>query len=357
MCRPARTCNRAACIVAPIRARRPLPSAPHQRQRDQNEQQQQQRYEAEGEELLGARVEEVGGRDDDHAEHRQGDEVEQGLGYQGAEQHREGLPHAADAASQRHRPGRLAEAGRQGRRHQHADHRRRGDVAAADGRVGSAARTIQYQEAARKKSESAIRPQATQTQLRSERTMLSTTLSMPIFCAASGSGRLRSRQRGRARPGGRSCARACRAGGLGSSEGSRCGGRGGRPSEGAFPSSERLAPVVCWLGRRERPLVDGGHPIGDVRPGVALGALASGGPIAGSRCGSWWARCSSSARRWASPGGRGRRRRLVYDVAVASDRRGNRRGARGEGLGQDHAEALAREGRGAEHVCFVHRGV
>ena len=33
-------------------------------------------------------------------------------------------------------PGRLAEPRRQGRRHQHADHRRRGDVAAADGPVG-----------------------------------------------------------------------------------------------------------------------------------------------------------------------------------------------------------------------------
>ncbi len=53
------------------------------------------------------------------------------------------------------------------------------------GRLGRAARAIQYQEAARKKSELAISAQAIRTQVRLERTMLSTTLSMPIFCAAS----------------------------------------------------------------------------------------------------------------------------------------------------------------------------
>jgi hypothetical protein len=49
------------------------------------------------------------------------------------------------------------------------------------GRLGKAARAIQYQEAARKKSELAIRAQAIRTQVRFERTMLSTTLSMPTF--------------------------------------------------------------------------------------------------------------------------------------------------------------------------------
>ena len=53
------------------------------------------------------------------------------------------------------------------------------------GRLGSAARTIQYQDAARKKSERAIRPEAISTQVTSERTMLSTTLSTPILRAAS----------------------------------------------------------------------------------------------------------------------------------------------------------------------------
>ncbi len=51
-------------------------------------------------------------------------------------EHREGLAHAADPPRQGHRPRRLAEARRQRRRHQHADHRRRGDVAAAHRPVG-----------------------------------------------------------------------------------------------------------------------------------------------------------------------------------------------------------------------------
>ena len=68
----------------------------------------------------------------------QGDQVEHRLRDQGPEQDREGFPHAAGAAGEGQRARRLAEAGRQGRRHQHADHRRRGDVAAAD-RAGWAA--------------------------------------------------------------------------------------------------------------------------------------------------------------------------------------------------------------------------
>ncbi len=51
-------------------------------------------------------------------------------------------------------------------------------------RLGRAAQAIQYQEAARKKSEEAISAQAISTQVRFERTMLSTTLSTPIFWAA-----------------------------------------------------------------------------------------------------------------------------------------------------------------------------
>ena len=105
--------------------------APHQRRAEQHDEEQQQRHEAEGKELLGAGVEEVGAGDDDHAEQRQGDEVEQRLRDQRAEQHGEGLAHATDPPRQRHRTGRLTEAGRQGRRHQHPDHRRRGDVAPA----------------------------------------------------------------------------------------------------------------------------------------------------------------------------------------------------------------------------------
>jgi hypothetical protein len=43
------------------------------------------------------------------------------------------------------------------------------------------------------------------------------------------------------------------------------------------------------------------------------------------------------------------------DVAVAGDRRGDDGGAGGEGLGQDHAEALAGERGGAEQVGLVQR--
>ena len=105
------------------------------------------------------------------------------------------------------------------------------------GRRGSAARTIQYQEAARKKSESAISAQATRTQVRSERTMLSTTFSTPIFRAAMAvsptpiapaapSPARRATRRRRLAP----------VSGSGSSEGRRRGGRGGIPSAGRSPA-------------------------------------------------------------------------------------------------------------------------
>ena len=105
------------------------------------------------------------------------------------------------------------------------------------GRFGNAARTIQYQEAARKKSERAIRAQATSTQVRSERTMLSTTLSTPIFCAAiavrpspsgGGGGEADAARDRRRRLPGRA--------GAGSSDGSLRGGLGGSPSAGRTPA-------------------------------------------------------------------------------------------------------------------------
>ena len=93
------------------------------------------------EELLGAGVEEVGRADDDRAEQDERDDVEHRLRDERPEQDRERLAHAADAAAGEHHGARgLAEAGRQRRRHQHADHRRRGDVAAAE-RHASAARS------------------------------------------------------------------------------------------------------------------------------------------------------------------------------------------------------------------------
>src|ERR1044072_7477941 len=92
-------------------------AAAHHRGGQQDDEEQRERDEAEGEELLGARVEEVGARDDDHAEQEEGEQVEQRLRDQGAEQHREGLPHATDPPRQGHGPSRLAEPGRQGHRH------------------------------------------------------------------------------------------------------------------------------------------------------------------------------------------------------------------------------------------------
>ncbi len=53
------------------------------------------------------------------------------------------------------------------------------------GLLGSAARAIQYQDAARKNIEIDIRAKATRTQLRSERTMLSATSLTPIRFNAS----------------------------------------------------------------------------------------------------------------------------------------------------------------------------
>ena len=69
--------------------------APHHQRRDEDDDEQDQRHQAEGEELLGAGVEERRGRDDDHPEQRQRHQVEQRLRDQGAEQDREGLPHPA----------------------------------------------------------------------------------------------------------------------------------------------------------------------------------------------------------------------------------------------------------------------
>ncbi len=114
------------------------------------------------------------------------------------------------------------------------------------GRSGSAARTIPYQEAARKKSERAISPQATSTQVRSLRTIEATTLSTPIFCAASA---VRPTPSAPATPSPmRRATRRLRlpvwASG-GSSEGRRRGGLDGPPSAGRTP--------IQWAARSPAP--------------------------------------------------------------------------------------------------------
>ena len=227
------------------------------------------------------------------------------------------------------------------------------------GRLGSAARAIQYQEAARKKSELAIRAQAISTQVRLERTMLSTTLSTPIFCAAS---RVRPTPRtpATARPSRRATARPRLPAwaGAGSSEGSRSAGRL-RPAVGGAqpgPVGEPLAGADRPR-RLDRPLVDRGHLVGDPRPGVALGAAAGGLAHLPQALGLVVdpLQLLGQALRIA-----GRNQQAVDavadDVAVAGDGGGDHRRAGGEGLGQDHAEALARERGGAEHVGPVQLG-
>ncbi len=124
-----------------------------------------------------------------------------------------------------------------------------------------------------------------------------------------------------------------------------------RPVGGAL---ERAA----GLGRLDRPLVDPGDAVGDARPGVALGAAA--GRLAHRR---QPLGLVVGALQLLGEALRVARRdedavdAVGDDVAVAGDRRGDRRGAGGEGLGQDHAEALPRERGRAEQVGLVHGAV
>ena len=221
------------------------------------------------------------------------------------------------------------------------------------GRLGSAARAIQYQEAARKKSEAAIRAQAISTQVRFERTMLSTTLSTPIFCAASTVSPIprapattrpdapRDRPAAFARPG---RGRVQRGQLLRRATGPAVGGPQPAPVGEPLGGADRLR-------RRDRPLVDGRHLVGDARPGVALGA-APGGlahrpqalrlvmdalQLLGQPL-----RIAGGHQQAVDP--------VADDVAVAGDVGGDHRRAGSEGLGQHHAEALAGERGRAEHV-------
>ena len=227
------------------------------------------------------------------------------------------------------------------------------------GRLGSAARAIQYQEAARKKSEIAISAQATRTQVRSERTMLSTTLSTPIFCAAStvsptpsSAGDAEADAAGDAAPA------AAVAGRRRVERGQplRRARRARRRRGGARPSGRRARPASTGRGRLDRPLVDLGDLVGDPRPGVALGAARAPPRPSPQALGLVVGALQLLGQ---ALGVAGRHQHPVDavgdDVAVAGDRRGDHRRAGGEGLGQDHAEALARERGGAEHVGLVQR--
>jgi hypothetical protein len=78
----------------------------HDRRHHQDRQQDEQRRGRDQEELLGARLEEVGGRDDDPA--KQGQRMSGRSAGRGSDQDREGLAHPANVAGEHHRPGRLA---------------------------------------------------------------------------------------------------------------------------------------------------------------------------------------------------------------------------------------------------------
>ena len=105
--------------------------------------------------------------------------------------------------------------------------------------------------------------------------------------------------------------------------------------------------------RREHAgvLVAVGHFSGHVRPGKALGALARAG------C---HARSATRVQRQLAQRLRKRKRvaggqqlavdAVAHDIAIARDVGGEHGRARGEGLGQHHAEALAVQRGRAQHV-------
>ena len=160
------------------------------------------------------RVEERRGRDDDHPEQHQGDEVEQRLRDQRPEQDRERLPHRGRCGARARAPAPARRGGPAGSptsaRRSSSPRSRRGG-----GPAGWAARRARSSTRRRRgrRARATIRPEAIRTQVTSERTMLSTTLSTPILRAASAVRPIPS-SAGDAerRPGGRRGARGCRAG-------------------------------------------------------------------------------------------------------------------------------------------------
>ena len=186
--------------------------------------------------------------------------------------------------------------------------------------------------------------------------MLSTTLSMPIFWAASRvsptpmiPATTRASRRATARPFFPACA------GAGSSEGSRSDGRRGPPSAGRRPAQwENRSAASGRLRSLDRALVDGGHLVRDPRPRVPLRAAASRFAHLLQALGLEVHPLQLLGQALRVPGRDEEAVDAVADdVAVAGDRGGDHRGARGKGLGQDHAEALAGERGRAEQVGVV----
>ena len=181
-------------------------------------------------------MEEVGRADDEDAEQDQGDDVEDGLRDQGAEQDRERPP--------RNRPIRqamiIALAGSPTQAGGVADISTPIIVAEVKSRqrsvaTGSAARAAWNQAPARKNIDRHIKAVATSTQAKSERTALSTTESKPITAPPGTSARSRPRRRPRRRSGGRGGGGASRIDQDRLRRGSAAGTRGTEPSAGAKP--------------------------------------------------------------------------------------------------------------------------
>ena len=189
--------------------------------------------------------------------------------------------------------------------------------------------------------------------------MLSTTLSTPIFCAASsGQPDAEARRRRRVRRGGRPGGRGCRPGPARVERGKALGGLASAAVGAAQsrPSARTVRPADRPR-RLDRPLVDLRHLVGDARPGVALGAAAGGlahRPQALGLVVDALQLLGQALR----VGGRDQDAvdAVADDVAVAGDFGGDDRRAGGEGLGQHHAEALAGERGRAEHVGAVQLG-
>ena len=322
--------------------------------RHQHRQQHDQRGGRHQEELLGARLEEVGGRDDDSTEHDQRQDVEGGLRDERPDQDREGLAHAADMAGEDHRPGRLAEPRRQGRRHQDSDHRRRGHVAAAHVEPGQ--RGPGDRDPGGRAGEHRAHHQGTgdqdPLQVRVDDVARYLVDADPSRCQSS----QREAEDARDRD-------ACLAGEpLAAAARIVRGGLQGRqplrgPLGAAVEPDQARSPGVLLRrpdrrrGRLDRALVDLGDLLGDPRPGVALGAAAAGLPHRPDPLGLVGEELELLGKRLRI--GRGHQDPVDAvgdDVAVPGDRRRDHAGSGGHRLDQHHAEALAGERGRAEQV-------
>ncbi len=274
-------------------------------------------------------------------------DVEHALRDDRAEQDRERLAHPAGPPGEHRRAGRLAEAGRQRRRHQHSDHRRRGHVAAAQ-RAVRQRRAGDRVPGARAEEERGDHQGGGDQRPRSRRSGRScwTTWSTPIRRGRDEGQRRAPSTRGDAEPdppGGPVAWRPPPAG-SGSSEGSSAGRpaasrRSGRAPSAAAPRSSGPAGA----GACSQPLVDASIRR---RPEATRNARRSAGPRRPSRADPLGLEAERLQLLGEALGVGGRDEDPVDavgdDVVVAGDVRGDDRGSGRERLGQDHAEALAR---------------